>query len=263
MEKSTGERIGDDLYIYKGNHVIIVKNFYDKKNKKKKDKNKKPLKSYQKTILWAIFLIGIIFTAYIINTPISKSPSNEIQFSFETDKNAIRVGYSIDFSWEISNTPSQAVIIWGDGATFDIKDKLNHNNGMLFGITNHTYALQGRYNPTLTIWDVYGHQYSKSLELTIQNDMFLFNISCQDQVFEDQEISINVEGVFELNKELRKDIENLTYIYDFGNDHLTSNNANLSYNWKNEGNYTLTISIIDSQGTICLLYTSPSPRDRS
>jgi len=38
--KSTGKRIGDDLYIYKGNYVTIIKNFYNKGNKKKRKEKK-------------------------------------------------------------------------------------------------------------------------------------------------------------------------------------------------------------------------------
>ena len=72
MSKSAGERIGDDLYIYKGNHVTIIENFYDKKNKKNKEKYK-IFGSHGKKILEAIFLIGIVLTAYYTSISLNKT----------------------------------------------------------------------------------------------------------------------------------------------------------------------------------------------
>lgn len=250
MDPQKKKRVGDDLYLYKGTDVFIVENYYKKKDKRIRVRIKKFFDSRKKKILWAVLLIGIIIVAYFINTPFSKFTSNQIEFYFETDKNEFRTGYSINFRWNVSNLPSQAIIIWGDGTTLDLKDNINNREGILFGTINHSYNLQGKYSPTLHIWDAVGHQYSKILDVTIQNNMLQFNISCQNKILEDQELFISVENVFELNKELRRDIEDLTYLYDFGDAQLTSNKSEIMYKWKNEGNYTLTIGIIDSQGTI-------------
>jgi len=68
------KRVGDDLYLYKGNDVLIIENFYDKKNKEKH----KIFGSHGKKILGAIFLIGIVLTAYFLYTSV---PKNSIPFS--------------------------------------------------------------------------------------------------------------------------------------------------------------------------------------
>jgi len=131
-------RVGDDLYLYRGNDVFIIENYYKKRKKKREKKKKKIKKSRIDKIIYAICLIEIIFAAYIITTPFTKFTSNKIQFYFGTDKNEFRAGYPIDFSWEISTPPFQAFITWGDGTTLDIIEKMIHKNGILFGTTNHS-----------------------------------------------------------------------------------------------------------------------------
>ncbi|MFX1457737.1 MAG: hypothetical protein ACFFDB_20405, partial [Promethearchaeota archaeon] len=134
---------------------------------------KTKVKINSKIAVWAIFFIGMILSAYIINTPFQKSPKNNIRLTIRADKNTRRVGYPIEFTWEISNNPSHAIIVWGDGSTFDITKE-----SKLFGTINHTYDLQGIYNPTLQFYDVFGHQYSQSAKVIIQNEILQFNISC-------------------------------------------------------------------------------------
>jgi len=159
------KRVGDDLYFYNRDHVTIVEDYYKKRRKKKRKKKKKEKvkKSHINKIVYTICLIEIIVAAYIITTPFTKFTSNKIEFNFGAEKNEFRAGYSIDFSWEISNQPSQAFITWGDGTTLDLKDKIKYKNILLAGTPTHTYALQGKYSPTLSIFDIYDHQYSKFL----------------------------------------------------------------------------------------------------
>ena len=59
MSNTTKKRIGDDLYLYNGNHVLIIEDFYDKKDKRKKKKKKNTLKSNRNKILLATFLTAL------------------------------------------------------------------------------------------------------------------------------------------------------------------------------------------------------------
>ena len=219
----------------------------------------------EKIEIGTITLIIIIVFAFLVNNP---NPDFELQivdFSLDETNSTFRTGYPIKFKWETMGFLPQVDINWGDGNVETITNNFNKEDGGLFKFMTHTYLLQGKYSPKLQIWDYQGKEYSKFCELSIQNDnlQFYINITPSHQIFEDDEVLISVENVFELNKDLRSDIENLTYFYDFGDSQLTSDEEKVNYKWKNEGQYPLTISIIDSQGTISRKTTSIEIENKS
>jgi PKD repeat protein len=220
-----------------------------------------------KITVGAYAIIIIILISYFVSNPnpdfnyeiVEFSLDYEIvEFSLDEENDTFRTGYPITFKWEIIGFVPQAVINWGDGNVETILNHFDQEKGTHFKILNHSYLLQGKYFPILQIWDHLGREYSKSCELTIQNDILQFNISIYPslQVFEDEEVMISVEDIFELNRGIRKELENFTYFYDFGDSQITSEESSIKHKWKNEGIYPLTIGIIDSQGTISKKTTS-------
>lgn len=154
--------------------------------------------------------------------------------------------------------PSKASLNWGDQSE-NIGDKLIDENGFLIGTASHEYTLQGRYNLALKVWDKFSNQYSKSVEIYVRNDPLQFNIELEDgnnnaiigyQVYENQEIFISVNDIYNFNEDLEWRRENFTFLYDFTNSEITSQEPCVRYVLENEGNYTLTVIIVDSQGTI-------------
>ncbi len=201
----------------------------------------------------ALSTITIILISFFVSNPTPDFEFHITGFSIESEKVHFRTGYPITFSFEFMGNPSQVTIIWGDGALETIEtEHLYEENGVIFGSINHSYSIQGRYSPKFQIWDYKGKEYSKSLELTIQNDILQFNInlSCDNQTFEDQEVLLSIQDIFELNEGLKQSIENLTYLYDFSESQITSKECSIEYTWKNSGRYPITVSIIDGQGTI-------------
>jgi hypothetical protein len=57
--------------------------------------------------------------AFIVSTPLFNLASISIKF-YKEEENEFRVGYPIEFRWDISGNPSQAFILWGDGSSEDI-----------------------------------------------------------------------------------------------------------------------------------------------
>ena len=51
-----------------------------------------------------------------------------------------------------------------------------NQNGVLVGIANHTYHLQGKFYPILKIRDKFGTKCEHSLEIIIQHDPLPFEI---------------------------------------------------------------------------------------
>ena len=128
----------------------------DKKKRAKKEKQKEILKKISNRIYKAVILLQIIVIAFIVSTPLFNIASTTIRFKLEEEKDKYRAGYPINFSWYISSSPSQAIIVWGDGTTDDI-------NKTRSGSLKHMYDLQGRYTPTLLIWNSFGTLNSKSI----------------------------------------------------------------------------------------------------
>jgi hypothetical protein len=170
----------------------------------------------------AYAIIIIILISYFVSNPNPDFQYQIIEFSLD-ENDTFRTGYPITFKWEIMGFVPQAVINWGDGNVETILNHYDQDKGTHFKILDHSYLLQGKYFPILQIWDHLGREYSKSCELTIQNDILRFNVNItpSGHVFEDEEVVISVEDIFELNKGIRKDLENLTYFYDFGDSQLT------------------------------------------
>jgi PKD repeat protein len=256
---SNFERVGDDLHYITESGRLILKDYYNDDKEKRRENEKPFLKNHGKKLALALFITGVILIAYITNAPLSYFKSNKILFNLQEDKNEFRTGYSITFSWDISISPYQAIIIWGDGTTLNMEDMMTNKNGIFSGRVNHSYSLQGKYSPILQIWDVYGTQSSDSLEITIQNNLLFFDIELYDdannlieenQISENQNVRISIENVYASNRELINSEEELTFLYDFSETQISSKESSLSYAWKNEGDYPITVSIIDSQGVI-------------
>jgi len=210
------------------------------------------LNSKRKKIIFTLSLIVIILVSFFESNPAPDYKFQIITFSIEGDKNSSRIGYPITFNCEFMGSPSEVIIIWGDGRIDTITNRLNMENTKSTGTVNHTYTLQGIYSPKLQVWDLIGKEYSKSLDLTIQNNPidFSINISHKNQIFEDQEVIISIENLFKTNEFLQKSIENLTFLYDFSDSQLTSKETNVSHTWENEGIYPIIAVVIDSLGTI-------------
>ena len=207
--------------------------------KKKLEKMIKRLERCKK----AIIVLGIIVTAYIISVPLFTFISNKIDFFLKGDQKEFRVGYPINFGYEISSSPLQAIIIWGDGNTEEIKKAGS-------GSLEHSYDLQGRYTPTLLVWDIFRKLSSKSLEIKIENNVLQFNIEVENMGFEGQETIISVDSIFELNEDLSKDEIGLNFIYHLSETQILSNESSITYSWKNEGTFPLRVTVMDSQGVI-------------
>ncbi len=186
-------KTGKDFYLVAGDppgSVGVRKETYKICCNFIKDKNKfKNLlsNSQKKTIVKAILLITAILIPFIF--PLFTFTSGKINFYIEGNKNKFRAVYPISFRWDISTSISQALIIWGDGTTYDIRK--DHS-----GSLNHSYDLQGKYTPTLFVWDSTSKSYSKPIDVKIENDLLDFNIKVEDEVFEGQETRISVDDIF-------------------------------------------------------------------
>jgi len=156
------------------------------------------------------------------------------------------------------------MIIYGDG-NVDLIDDLSQINGICSGNIIHSYALQGKYRPTLRIWNDWGNVFTKSLELEIQNDPPLFDIAINGimtdevehlrlsktepsiEVFEDEEVTITLENL-ESNKGLN--LDNITFIYDYGTNKKNSKSNSMTCSWQKTGIYPLIITAIGPQGEL-------------
>jgi hypothetical protein len=220
----------------------------DKKRREKKEKRKKRLKKLSNRIVNASILLQIIVFAFILSTPLFNLASISITFYKEED-NEFRVGYPIEFGWDISGSPSQAYILWGDGSSEDISK--NHS-----GTVEHRYALQGRYSPTLLYWGMLGNLRSKSLVIIIENDILDYDIISEDRVFEGQQVDISADSVYTLNPELSKTDEELAFIFDVAETRITSNESSITYSWNNAGTFPIKVTVMDNQGVLSKQSTS-------
>jgi hypothetical protein len=129
----------------------------------------------RKKIIIGIVFIAIFLISFWYCAPISKFEFKIRTFNLSPDSSIVRTGEEIQFNWEIQGSPYQAMIIFGDG-NIKLIDDLGQINGICKSNIIHSYALQGKYRPTLRIWDDWGRVYTKSLELEVQNDPPLFDI---------------------------------------------------------------------------------------
>ncbi|MFW9968851.1 MAG: PKD domain-containing protein [Candidatus Odinarchaeota archaeon] len=223
------------------------------RNKKKK----KLSETHKNIIIWASCLLELIFFAFIFATPLFNDTSTSIDFSIEEEgQNKFRVGYPIPFGWYLTSSPSQAFIIWGDGSSEDITKNIS-------GSVEHCYTLQGRYSPTLLIWNSYGHLRSKSIEIVIENDLLEFYIDVKDKIVEGEEVTISVDSIFRLNRELSKTEENLTFIFDISETQILSNKSSITYRWKNAGTFPIKVTVMDTQGVLSRESRSITVQNRS
>ena len=236
------EQVGNDVYEYKYGHIIFTKDFYAFYKKKIDIKKTKVfLRKFSKRVAKATILLHIILIAFIVSTSLFNLASIRISFFTEEENKEVRVGYPINFQWDISSTPSQAFIIWGDGNTLDISKNRS-------GSLEHAYGLQGRYSPTILVWDFLGQLHTKSIEVEIKNEVLQFNIESEDVVFEGQEVPISVNNIYLANEDLDKTKEELKFIFDVAETQKISNESSIAYSWKNAGTFPITVSVIDSQG---------------
>ena len=214
-------------------------------------------------------MIALVFTVIILisfwySAPISKFEFKIRTFNLSPDTSIVRTDEEIQFKWEIQGSPYQAMIIYGDG-NVELIDDLSQINGICSGNINHSYALQGKYRPTLRIWNDWGEVYTKSLELEVQNDPPLFDIAINGimtdeveylrlsktepsiEVFEDEEITITIENLKD-NKGLN--LDNMTFIYDYGTNKKNSKSNSMTCSWQKTGVYPLIITAIGSQGEL-------------
>ncbi|MFX1499321.1 MAG: PKD domain-containing protein, partial [Promethearchaeota archaeon] len=214
----------------------------------------------EKRKISALILTAIILISFWYCSPISKFEFKIRTFKTISDTRIVRTGEDIQFNWEVQGEPYQAMIIFGDG-NIKLIDSPSQTNGICSGNVIHSYALQGKYQPTLRIWDYWGDAFTKSLELEVRNDPPLFDVLVNGliteqpehlrlsdpdeeiEVFEDEEVAIDIE-----NKELM--LDNLTFIFDFGTSKKTSKANSTIYSWEKEGVYPLIITAIGSQGEL-------------
>ncbi|MHA1823800.1 MAG: hypothetical protein ACTSXM_08085, partial [Promethearchaeota archaeon] len=194
----------------------------------------------------ALVFTAIIFISFWYSAPIIKFEFKIRTFNLSSDISIVRTDEEVQFNWEIQGSPYQAMIIYGDG-NVDLIDDLSQINGICSGNIIHSYALQGKYRPTLRIWNDWGNVFTKSLELEIQNDPPLFDIAINGimtdevehlrlsktepsiEVFEDEEVTITLENL-ESNKGLN--LDNITFIYDYGTNKKNSKSNSMTCSWQ-------------------------------
>ncbi|MFW9773985.1 MAG: PKD domain-containing protein, partial [Candidatus Thorarchaeota archaeon] len=210
------------------------------------------LNSKIKKLTLAFTLLVIIVVSFFVSTPIPDYEFHIIEFSINNSKDKFRTNYPIIFNYTILGTPSKIMINWGDRCVETITTQFQKDNGKALGNISHAYTLQGLYSPKIQIWDYYGQEYSEDLTLIVQNDILPFEIdlNSENRIWEDQKVGINISSIYEINEEVDRSHENLTFLYDFSDFTVNSNDFYYEYCWENEGVYNLTISAIDSQGII-------------
>ncbi|MFX0037496.1 MAG: PKD domain-containing protein, partial [Candidatus Hermodarchaeota archaeon] len=236
------ERIGNDLFQYRNGHTFIIIDFYAYYKKDILKGKKLRLANLDKDKAPCVILLIMCIVIPLI-FPLFNFASPTIKFYVEGNKKEFRAGNTISFGWDISFTPSQVFIIWGDGTIYDNKNASS-------GSTEHIYDLQGRYTPSLLVWNSAGKLRSKPIEIKIENNMLQFNIEVIDSACEGQDVLISVDNIFALNKELSKEEKGLNFVYDLSETRVISNESTITYKWKNAGTFPLTVSVIDSQGVI-------------
>ncbi|MHA2394467.1 MAG: PKD domain-containing protein, partial [Promethearchaeota archaeon] len=208
------------------------------------------IKSKFRKYLLTSILILLILLSFFIRIPTIESQV-WITFSIDNDQRRFRVGYPVTFTYVIVANPAQIVVTWGDGNIETITGAICQKNGKFYGKINHSYAIQGKYSPQLVLWSPLGKEYSESTYVIIQNDILPFDVNINGtQIFEDQEVFIDVGSVINLNSEIEQEYENLTYLYDLTDAQITSNESSLTHSWKNMGSYPIRVSVVDGQGTI-------------
>ncbi len=236
------KQVGNDLHHYRYGHIFIIKDYYSYYKKNKKNGKKLQLANLDESkAICAILIILCVGLPLIF--PLFNFTSYKVNFSIVNKKNEYRAEYAIRFRWDISFSIAQAFILWGDGSTDDLKKDRS-------GSVEHVYGLQGKYTPTLMVWDSSGKLRSKLISLKIENDILEFDIEVKRIVFEGQETVISVDNIFTLNKGLQKDEKGVQFVYDVSETQIISNKSSINYRWKNEGIFPLIVSVIDSQGVI-------------
>ena len=208
---------------------------------------------------FAIGLFIIIMISFYDSNPL---PDFEFGIrKFEVDLLKQSAGDDIEFQFTIMGNPQKAHIIFGDGYVEELSGVAEFENAVFMGTVNHSYLLQGLYTPILQAWDWTGRRYTKTLELTIQNQAPLFDLSVSGdsinivksrlktsgeqfyRIFEDEEVTISVLNISHYEEEL-------TFIYDFGDSIIRTTESNITHAWSNQGTYTITVTVMGQQGEL-------------
>jgi len=215
----------------------------------------------------ATAITAITIISFLVSVPIPLFNFEVKTFEIEGDINEFRTGETVSFSFNVMHTPARALIVFGDGQMEDILPYGEAINGRFIGTINHSYALQGKYTPILQVWNEWGTYSTDVLDLFIKNAPPDFDIALNGEIIEP---GVKNEGSLRTSKKPTSlfeyeiyeddkveiavvnllDAENLTYIYDTGEQQISSKEAFQLLSWKNKGRYPLTVTAVGSLGEL-------------
>ena len=109
--------------------------------------------------------------------------------------------------------------------------------------TNHTYTSTGTYTATLTVTDNDGASSSNSLTITVNNNPpVITELTGDTEINEGETTNFSAEASDPNNDEL-------TYIWDFGNDSDLATGREVNHIFRDNGNYTVTLTVTDTEGS--------------
>ena len=226
-----------------------------------KNKRFKISKKRQQILITSFSLILAIIISFFVNSPVVQLQKFSIKdFGIINEDNTYESGVPLLFNWLLAGGPEKVIVIFGDGEIKEVSDLTVNNKGIMSGSIKHIYSLQGRYNPIIQIWNRFGAFLTKSFEITIRNEQPLFNFAIGSVGSESYASSLEISGppsvkVFEdeivkISVNTSDLLDDLSFIYDFG-DLQTITSENVTYHqWKNQGTYPVSITVLGSQGEL-------------
>ncbi|WP_425365349.1 PKD domain-containing protein [Gloeothece verrucosa] len=157
----------------------------------------------------------------------------------------------------ITNVSSPSTVNEGTPATFSAtaidpnNDPLTYswnfgdNSDPVFGqVVSHTFADNGTYTVTLTVTDTQGETAQQSKSVTVNNVAPSVNAGLDFASSEGETVSFNGSytdpGILDTH----------SIVWNFGDGTTTSENLTPTHTYTNNGTYTVTLSVIDSDGDI-------------
>jgi PKD repeat protein len=190
--------------------------------------------------------VGTSSTTIRITEPKKKNFPPTASLKAKLKHGGVDLAVEFDASESIDTDGSIASFAWefGDGTT--------SNNPAIV----HTYALAGNYTATLTIQDDQGASASASINLTLSDPEAPENRAPSASFAATQNSTAGPYVMrFDGSSSSDSDGDIATHNWDFG-DGSTASGANINHDYGEPGTYSVTLTVIDNQGTFGTSSTS-------